>query len=156
MTVTVAALFGSYGCAQSITRDTDETSLDGSTVRRDAGGTGDLGAPRDLGDAPEGGPLDDAGGRVDAGALRDWGELCGSACTHAIECRATGLDSVGACTRDCLDAEALFGTAGCRELAYQAIGCLESLPCSELEGLSPDETRCAPFFARINRTCGGG
>jgi len=132
----------------------------------DASAGRDGGTARDgsvtFGDAstrPDSSVLPGEGGWVpgaDAGFTRDWLELCSSACRHAVGCGALGLDTVTECTRNCLGGESTFGTPGCRDLAYQAIQCLEALPCADLAGLQPDETFCAPYFARLDRMCGGG
>lgn len=85
---------------------------------------------------------------------RSWAERCMTLCPRLIEC-AADVPSADSCVRSCLSTEAVFVDPVCRELADAALDCLEGLGCADLEGLQPDETVCAPFFARFRARCPG-
>jgi len=147
---TALFIVGLVGCAESHIRGDDAdgsvSGRDGSV--RDAGPLGDAG-PRDASTVGDGAiPGRDLG--------RVWREVCGSACVHAVGCGAVDLGTAAQCTNECSRAETDFTTTECRDLAFEAITCLESLACEDIRGLTPEETLCAPLFARLNRTCGGG
>lgn len=142
---TVLFIVGLVGCAESHIRGDD---ADGSVSGRD-GSMRDAGPPRDASTV-----VDAVIPGRDLG--RVWRELCSAACGHAVGCGAVELGSAAECTADCSRAETDFTTAECRDLAFEAITCLESLACEDIRGLSPEETLCAPLFARLNRACDGG
>lgn len=143
---TVFLMVGLGGCAESRTRSDDAdgsvAATDGS-MRRDAG------------------PVRDASAIIDAVVPgrdlgRGWREACAGACGHAVGCGAVELGTIAECTSECGNAEADFPTSECRDVGFAALSCLESLACDDIRGLSPEETLCAPLFARLSRTCGGG
>jgi len=84
---------------------------------------------------------------------RTWRERCESLCPRLIECGAI-IESLDQCIRGCVRSERDFTEPACRDLANAALDCLDGLACSDLEGLQPEETVCAPFFARYEMRCG--
>ena len=148
----VLFMIGLAGCAESHTRNDDPDgsvpAADGS-VRRDAGPVRYAGSVRDASAV-----VDAVVPGRDLG--RGWREACEAACGHAVGCGAVDLGTIAQCTSECSRTEAELPTAECRDAALEALSCLESLACDDIRGLSPDETLCAPLFARLNRTCGGG
>ena len=150
----MAWLLALSGCYASHLAD----GLDGTdgAARRDAGSAirpdGTVPPPppgTDAGELPPPPPGTDGG---EPPPPRSWAERCRSLCPHLVECGAR-VESLEECTRSCIRSERDFVEPVCRELATAALDCLEGLACEDFAGLQPEETYCAPFFARYEMRC---